>query len=205
MRRVEQTRINRPDRRPHVAGWAYGSPFLFVRFQLCARAWTEEEAAMELADRIADLVRPTVEGLGYSLVRVQISGRQRLRLQIMAERADDQPMQVDDCAALSRALSAVLDVEDPIAAAYTLEVSSPGIDRPLTRLADFDRFAGFEARIELSRPVDGRRRFRGRLLGTSGERVRLAIEGGELEVDWADVHSGKLVLTDALLAAHGRQ
>lgn len=159
---------------------------------------------MELADRIAELVRPTVEGLGYSLVRVQVLGRQRLRLQIMAERADDQPMLVDDCASLSHAISAVLDVEDPISSAYTLEVSSPGIDRPLTRIADYDRFAGFEARVELSRPVDGRRRFRGRLLGTNGERVRLAVDTGEIEFDWADVHSGKLVLTDELLATHGK-
>jgi len=157
---------------------------------------------MELADRISDLVRPTVEHLGYALVRVQVLGKQRLRLQIMAERADDQPMLVDDCATLSYAISALLDVEDPIAAAYTLEVSSPGIDRPLTRLADYDRFAGFDARIELSRPIEGRRRFSGRLLGTEGERVRLAVDGGELALEWADVQSAKLVLNDALLAAH---
>ena len=107
---------------------------------------------MVLADRIAEMVRPTIEALGYSLVRVQILGRQRPRLQVMAERSDGRPMMVEDCASLSRSISAVLDVEDPIAAPYTLEVSSPGIDRPLVRLADYDRFAGFEARIELARP-----------------------------------------------------
>ncbi|MBL8667584.1 MAG: ribosome maturation factor RimP [Rhodospirillales bacterium] len=161
---------------------------------------------MELADRIYELVRPTAESLGYALVRVQVSGRQRVRLQIMAERADDQPMMVDDCATLSRALSAVLDIDDPIGSAYTLEVSSPGIDRPLVRLADFDRFAGLEARIELARPVDGRRRFRGRLLGTRGQAVRLAVEGQEqeIEVPHADIQRAKLVLTDELLAMHAR-
>lgn len=161
---------------------------------------------MELADRIYELVRPTAESLGYALVRVQVSGRQRVRLQIMAERADDQPMMVDDCATLSRALSAVLDIDDPIGSAYTLEVSSPGIDRPLVRLADFDRFAGLEARIELARPIDGRRRFRGRLLGTRGQAVRLAVEGQEqeIEVPHADIQRAKLVLTDELLAMHAR-
>ncbi len=161
---------------------------------------------MELADRIYELVRPTAESLGYALVRVQVSGRQRVRLQIMAERADDQPMMVDDCATLSRAVSAVLDVDDPIGSAYTLEVSSPGIDRPLVRLADFDRFAGLEARIELARPIDGRRRFRGRLLGTRGQTVRLAVDGleQEIEVPHADIQRAKLVLTDELLAMHAR-
>jgi ribosome maturation factor RimP len=161
---------------------------------------------MEMADRIEALVRPTIEGLGYLLVRVQVSGRQRLRVQIMAERADDRPMMVDDCVHLSRALSAVLDVEDPIHAAYTLEISSPGIDRPLVQLADFDRFIGREAQVELVRPIEGRRRFRGRLTGTRGDRVLLALDDtdAELEVAHADIQRAKLVLTDELLAAHQR-
>lgn len=155
-----------------------------------------------LADRVAEMVRPTIEALEYSLVRVQVSGRQRPRLQVMAERADGQPMTVDDCALLSRSISAVLDVEDPISTTYTLEVSSPGIDRPLVKLEDYDRFAGFEARVELGRPLDGRRRFRGRLLGTSGELVRVSVDGADLEVHYADIQRAKLVLTDELLAAH---
>ena len=159
---------------------------------------------MDMADRIEGLVRPTIEGLGYLLVRVQVSGKQRLRVQIMAERADDQPMMVDDCAYLSQALSAVLDVEDPIEVTYTLEISSPGIDRPLVQLADFDRFIGKEAHVELFRAIDGRRRFRVRLAGTRGEHVLLALDGadGELEVAHADIQRAKLVLTDELLAAH---
>lgn len=153
---------------------------------------------MELADRISEMVRPTVEALGYLLVRVQVSGRQRPRLQVMAERIDGRPMMVDDCASLSRSLSALLDVEDPISTTYTLEVSSPGIDRPLVKLADYDRFAGGEARIELVRPVDGRRRFRGRLLGTTGETIRLDVDGAEVEVHYRDIQRAKLVPTQDL-------
>ena len=148
---------------------------------------------MELADRISEMVRPTVEALGYLLVRVQVSGRQRPRLQVMAERIDGRPMMVDDCASLSRSLSALLDVEDPIPTTYTLEVSSPGIDRPLVKLADYDRFAGGEARIELVRLVGGRRRFRGRLLGTTGETVRLDVDGAEVEVHYRDIQRAKLM------------
>jgi ribosome maturation factor RimP len=157
---------------------------------------------MELADRIGAMVRPTMESLGYGLVRVQVSGRQRARLQIMAERTDGRPMMVDDCETLSHAISAVLDVEDPIASAYTLEVSSPGIDRPLVQLADYDRFAGFEARVELVRPIDGRRRFRGRLAGTAGNDVVIIADGAEARFPFADIQRAKLVLTDELLAAH---
>lgn len=159
---------------------------------------------MDLAGRIADLIRPTVEGMGYSLVRVQVLGQQRVRLQVMAERADGEPMQIDDCADVSRAISAVLDVEDPVSASYTLEVSSPGIDRPLVRLADFDRFAGFEARIELRQTLAGRRRYQGRLLGVSGDVVRLAAGGGTVELPFADIARAKLVLTDDLLASRGQ-
>ena len=159
---------------------------------------------MELADRISEMVRPTVEALGYLLVRVQVSGRQRPRLQVMAERIDGRPMMVDDCAFLSRSLSALLDVEDPISTTYTLEVSSPGIDRPLVKLADYDRFAGVEARIELVRLVGGRRRFRGRLLGTTGETIRLDVDGAEVKVHYHDIQRAKLVLTEELLAAHAQ-
>jgi ribosome maturation factor RimP len=122
-------------------------------------------------------------------------------VQIMAEKADGSGMLIDDCAALSRALSAVLDVDDPIVGTYTLEVSSPGIDRPLVRLEDYRRFAGFEARIELGRLIDGRRRLQGRLLGADGDMVRIEVGGGPREVPFADIQRAKLVLTDDLLAA----
>lgn len=159
-------------------------------------------AGVDLASRIAELVGPTITAMGYALVRIQVLGRQRLRVQIMAEKADGSGMLIDDCAALSRALSAVLDVDDPIAGAYTLEISSPGIDRPLVRIEDYRRFAGFEARIELARLVEGRRRLQGRLRGAEGEAVRIEVGGVVLDVAFADIQRAKLVLTEDLLAAH---
>jgi len=139
--------------------------------------------------------------MGYHLVRVVITTGRRPTLQVMAERTDDRPMTIDDCAEISHSLSVLLDVADPIDGAYMLEISSPGIDRPLVRPDDYDRFSGFEARIELARPLDGRKRFRGRLLGTSQGNVRLAMEGGVVELPLDDVARAKLLLTDDLIAA----
>jgi ribosome maturation factor RimP len=153
---------------------------------------------------IARLIEPSLEAMGYRLVRVAVTSGRRATLQIMAEHLDDAPMTVDDCAEISRSVSAILDVADPIAGAYLLEVSSPGIDRPLVRAEDYDRFSGFEARIELARPLAGRKRFRGRLLGTAGPDVRIATEAGELLLPLAEVSRAKLVLTDDLLAAASR-
>ena len=124
-------------------------------------------------------------------------------LQIMAERVDGQPMTVDDCAEISHVVSALLDVEDPITEAYSLEVSSPGIDRPLTRLKDFERFAGFEAKMELRRPHEGRKRFRGRLAGVrEGGLVAIRLDdGSEPALPFDEISSAKLILTDELIAA----
>lgn len=155
---------------------------------------------MDAADRVRALLEPTVEALGFELVRVAYGGGQRPRLQIMAERADGS-MTIDDCALLSRELSALLDVEDPITGEYVLEVSSPGIDRPLTRRKDFERWAGFEARVEMDVPVDGRRRFTGKLSGLAGEDVRMIVDGAELRLPLADIGKARLVMTDALLEA----
>ena len=148
------------------------------------------------------IIEPSLEAMGYRLVRVAFLGAKRATLQIMAERIDDAPMTVDDCTEISRSVSALLDVADPIAEAYMLEVSSPGIDRPLVRPEDYDRFAGFEARVELERPLDGRKRFRGRLLGRAGGQIRLAAENGEVQLPFADIAKAKLVITDDLLKAH---
>jgi ribosome maturation factor RimP len=154
----------------------------------------------DLERRIAALVAPTIEGLGYELVRVLMAGGRDGRLQIMAERLDGAAMSVEDCAAISRSLSAVLDVEDPIPHAYELEVSSPGIDRPLTRRKDWTRWAGHLARVELSEAVEGRRRVKGVILGLDGELARLRLEeGAEIAIPLASVHRAKLVLTDALI------
>jgi ribosome maturation factor RimP len=154
------------------------------------------------------LIAPTIEPMGYTLVRVRLSGAPQIVLQVMAERVDERPMAVEDCEAISRALSAKLDVEDPIAAAYTLEVSSPGIDRPLVRPHDYQRFAGHIARVETRVPVEGRRRFSGRIAAATDSHVRLkldetAADGGipEIEIPIADIARAKLKLTDELIAA----
>ncbi|GEO82844.1 ribosome maturation factor RimP [Pararhodospirillum oryzae] len=158
------------------------------------------------------LLAPTAEAMGYDLVRVALLGSGRPTLQVMAERLDDVPMTVADCELLSRALSAVLDVEDPIAGAYMLEVSSPGLDRPLTRPKDFARFAGREARIETDRLVDGHRRMKGELLGLADERTVVLRLGGHDGVPATEVHipfgaivKARLVLTDALIAESLKQ
>jgi ribosome maturation factor RimP len=155
-----------------------------------------------LEGRIERLLAPALEALGYEVVRVRLSGGHSPTLQIMVERADRGPITVDDCTAISRHTSAVLDVEDPIQSAYTLEVSSPGIDRPLVRARDFERFAGYVAKLETAMPIDGRRRFRGRLLGVEEDRVTLALDEGEKVVlPMSAIAKAQLVLTDELLAA----
>jgi ribosome maturation factor RimP len=155
-------------------------------------------------NRIAQVIEPPIEAMGYRLVRVVVTRGRRPTLQVMAERSDDQPMGVEDCAQISHSVSALLDIADPIAGSYMLEISSPGIDRPLVRAEDYDRFSGSEARIELSHPINGRKRFRGRLLGTSGANLRLTTESGETELPLAAVARAKLVLTDDLIAATQR-
>lgn len=156
---------------------------------------------MSLVDRIGELVAPTVEALGFEVVRVMLMGTQKPCLQVMLDRADETAITVDDCARASRAISAVLDVEDPVPGGYTLEVSSPGIDRPLVRRRDFDRFAGFEARVEMAVPVAGQKRFRGRLVGCADDDVRMIVDGNEVTLPFADIARAKLVLTDDLIAA----
>ncbi|MEI6201078.1 MAG: ribosome maturation factor RimP [Enhydrobacter sp.] len=158
----------------------------------------------ELIHRIEDIVAPTIVGMGFDLVRVSMSRGGGI-LQIMIEPSDGRPMDVEDCATLSRALSAVLDVEDPIPNNYTLEVSSPGIDRPLTRPKDYERWAGHLARFETTFPVEGRRRFKGVLLGLENDIVRLKLDDGtEAQLPLATVIRAKLEITDALLAEHQR-
>ncbi|WP_431861794.1 ribosome maturation factor RimP [Azospirillum sp.] len=160
---------------------------------------------MDATGRIEQIITPSVEALGYEIVRVLLLGGQRPTLQIMAERTDGAPMTVEDCADISRSVSALLDVEDPIAGAYTLEVSSPGLDRPLTRLKDFERFAGFTAKLETRLAIDGRKRFKGTLKGVEGEEIILDAEGGPARVTFDNVLRAKLVITDELLRAAGGQ
>ena len=157
---------------------------------------------MALSQVIERIITPTVEGMGYELVRLTISGGQRKTLQVMAERKDGLNMSLNDCTQLSRAISAVMDVEDPIEGAYSLEVSSPGIDRPLTRAKDYERFAGFEAKLETRAPIDGRKRFKGRLLGLEASKVKIEVEGAPVALPLEEIEKAKLVLTDDLIAAH---
>jgi len=155
-----------------------------------------------LEARIADAITPTIEHMGYELVRVQISGKERPVVQIMADRTDEKPFKVEDCEAISHAVSAVLDVADPIKSEWTLEVSSPGIDRPLTRAKDWNRYAGHEATLELMIPQDGRKRFRGVALGADAETARVKLDDGtEAAFARRNIRRAKLVLTDALIAA----
>lgn len=155
---------------------------------------------MDLQTRIAALIEPSLHAMGFMLVRVRFGGTKRPTLQIMAERPDG-TMTVEDCADVSRAVSALLDVEDPIPSNYLLEVSSPGLERPLVRIEDYQRFAGYETKLETALPIDGRKRWRGRILGTDGDRVRLDVEGGERDFDFAGIAEARLVLTDDLVAA----
>ncbi len=153
---------------------------------------------------MAEIITPVIEDMGYELVRVRLMSGKESTLQIMADRPQG-GIEVDDCAKISQAVSAVLDVEDPILDAYTLEVSSPGIDRPLTRLKDFEMFEGYEAKIETADLIDGRRRFKGTLAGVEGEEVLINIEEGTigLQFDW--LVDAKLVLTDDLIKEMLRQ
>jgi ribosome maturation factor RimP len=158
--------------------------------------------------RIAEIVTPTVEGLGFEVVRVRLLGGKLKTIQIMADRPDG-GIEVDDCAKISTAVSAVMDVDDPLDEAYTLEVSSPGIDRPLTRMKDFEAWAGYEAKIETAELIDGRRRFKGLLAGVEADEVLITLdESGEdvtigLKFDW--LTDAKLVLTDELIREALRQ
>lgn len=156
---------------------------------------------MDQTTLIGELIAPSLASMGYDLVRVQLSGGQDLRLQIMAERTDRAEMTVEDCADISRSVSAILDVEDPIKSAYTLEVSSPGLDRPLVRFEDYERFAGFEARVESTEAVEGRKRFTGKLHGIEAEDVLIEVDGEIYAVPFVAIHRGKLVLTDELIKA----
>ena len=158
----------------------------------------------DLARRVEKIVAPTVDAMGYGLVCVRLRGKKQITMQIMAERQDTQPMTVEDCAAISREISPLLDVEDPVVDAYSLEVSSPGIDRPLVRRKDFVNFAGYEIQAELSRPIASRRRFQGRLLGLDGDNVLIRTADETAELPFDDISQAKLVMSDELLEAHSR-
>ncbi len=153
-----------------------------------------------LEKKISDMISPTVEHLGYRLVRVRLNDLDgRRTLQIMAERQDERPMGIEDCEEISHTVSAVLDVNDPIPTAYHLEVSSPGVDRPLVRREDFETYKGFEAKLESGYPIEGRKRWRGIVKGMEADDVIVEVDGAEHRIPFPAIAQAKLVLTDELL------
>ena len=147
------------------------------------------------------LIAPSLTDLGYEVVRVTMMGADFPTLQVMAERVDEDAMTVEDCASISRTVSAILDVEDPISGAFTLEVSSPGLDRPLVRQKDFERYSGLEAKVELRQALNGQRRYRGVLAGYADGFVTIVTENGATDLPFDEIDKAKLIITDELLAA----
>jgi ribosome maturation factor RimP len=192
----------------HTRSYRSSRAGLWVRFFVSGIRMSDLVAKTAIDRRLADIVGPVIEGMGFELIRLRLMGGKTRILQIMADRPDG-GIGVDECGDISTAVSAVLDVEDPVEENYVLEVSSPGIDRPLTRLKDFDVWKGWEARIETSELIDGRRRFKGDLAGIEGDEVLITIEesGEELTIglkfDW--LSDAKLILTDALISEMLRQ
>ena len=154
---------------------------------------------MEIETRIGDILNPTLKRMGYELVRGQSSGSQQKTMQRMVERRDRAGMTVDDCADISREVSVILDVESPLEDVYDLEVSSPGIDRPLVRPVDFERYAGFDAKIEMEAAIDGRKKFKGQLLGIEQGLVKIRFNEETHELPVSDIRRAKLLLTEELL------
>ncbi len=160
---------------------------------------------MDVYTQLETIIIPVVDDLGYDLVRLHINLGKMSSIQIMAERKDRERMQVEDCEKISRALSPILDVEDVVKDKYNLEVSSPGIDRPLVRIEDYERFKGFLARVEAAEAIDGRKRFSGIVLGVSDENpdeVVIETEEGKVMIPFAMINKAKLVLTDELIKAN---
>jgi len=162
---------------------------------------TRTKVILTAMSHLEPILEPAIERAGYRLVRLRLMGGKTKTLQIMAERPDG-TMNVEDCAVLSRALLDFIEQEDPLEGEYELEVSSPGIDRPLIRAKDYERFAGFDAKLETRAPIDGRKRFKGKLLGLEGSNVKIEVEGVALALPLEEIEKAKLVLTDALIAAH---
>ena len=153
---------------------------------------------MSVETKVADLLNPTLEAMGYSLVRVRLTGSQNKIMQVMAERVDEVNMTVEDCASISREVSNILDVANPVEESYSLDISSPGIDRPLVCRSDYDRFSGFNAKIEMVNTISGRKRFKGKLLGMKNNLVRICLEEGTFELPYKDIGQAKLTLSEEM-------
>ena len=156
---------------------------------------------MEFVQRVEGIITPSIEELGFRIVRVDFTGGKTPRLQVMAEHAKTGRMNLDDCVNVSRRISVVLDVEDPLAGSYELEVSSPGIDRPLITISDYERYSGFDVRIEMKSAVKGRKQITGRLRGVKEEIVTIQLENKITELRYEEIERAKLLLSDELIAA----
>jgi ribosome maturation factor RimP len=155
--------------------------------------------------KVADIITPSIEEMGFRVVRVRLSGQDNGKtLQVMIEKQDLSTLNVDDCAKVSRAASILLEVDDPISGAYHLEVSSPGIDRPLTSFDDFIRFKGFDAKIETDTLINGRKRFKGIIKECVDDKVTIAVDGEDYDIPCSDISQSKLVLTDELIKAYSQ-
>jgi len=151
--------------------------------------------------KIEELIAPTINSLGYDLVRVQILDEGTKTLQIMVDRLDEANLTVDDCSVISKEISVIIDINDPIGENYLLEVSSPGIDRPLLRFKDFEKYAGFHARVDMSIALEGRKKFKGKLTGTEGDNIRIKVKEETYLLPFSKIEKAKLTLTQELLDA----
>ncbi len=161
---------------------------------------------MDVLDKINAMISPSLDAMGYTIVQMKLdSADRRKTLSLMAERKDERIMSFDDCSAISRTVSALMDVEDPIATAYNLEVCSPGIDRPLVKFADYTRYNNYEVKLDTLIPVQGRKRFRGVVTGAQNEMVSLKTDNGDFEIPFPNIKSAKLVMTDELVKSFMKQ
>lgn len=156
-------------------------------------------AVHPVEERIVALIEPTAAQMGYRIVRVRLSGNRRKRLQIMAERESDGQFEITDCERLSRALSPMFDMDDVVKGEFDLEVSSPGIDRPLMRIEDFERWQGYDVKLETAAMINGQRRFKGVIAGVKGDAITLATQAGDVTLDFSALSDARLVLTDKLI------
>lgn len=162
-----------------------------------------KKVTMSITQRIEEIIAPTVESMGFEVVRIRMTGGDHAPIvQIMLDRQQGGGISIDECAKVSRQISVVLDVEEVLSGRYNLEVSSPGIDRPLVRLGDYVRYVGHEAKLEMAMPLNDRKRFRGIIEAVEGELVRMKCDGELFDLPFTDISTAKLMLTDELIAAH---
>lgn len=160
---------------------------------------------MDVVEKISAMIAPSLDAMGYSIVQLKLMDGKRKTLSLMAERKDERIMGFDDCSEISRTVSALMDVEDPISSAYDLEVCSPGVDRPLVKFGDYERHKGYEIKLETLIPLNGRKRFRGNIAKAAGDVVTMRVDGVEVDIAFSNIRHAKLVITDELLRTFLKQ